>query len=107
MLLVLSFTELVPFLFSIDGVKVFLSEHLSQDPLEKFFGCQRQRGGPHDNPSVKEFYQNTQALRVINSFCRGSVRGNCRLKSKAPDLEKENAPIPKRPRRKKKLLHKS
>ncbi len=34
---VLSFTELVPYLFSIDGVKVFLSEHLCQDPLESFF----------------------------------------------------------------------
>ena len=45
-----------------DGVKVILSEHLSQDPLEKFFGCQRMRGGTHDNPSVQEFCKNTQAL---------------------------------------------
>lgn len=86
-------------LFSLDGVKVFLSEHLCQDPLEKFFGCQRQRGGCHDNPSVQEFCKNTQALRVINSFCRGPVKGNCRTKSRCPDLEKENAPLPKRKRK--------
>ena len=77
----LSFTELVPKLFSISGVKVFLSEHLSQDPLEKFFGCQRQRGGTHDNPSVQEFCKNTQALRVINTFCRGPVRETAELSS--------------------------
>ena len=93
--------ELVPYLFSLPGVKVFLSEHLCQDPLEKFFGCQRQRGGTHDNPSVREFCQNTQALRVINSFCRGPVKGNCRIRSKNPDLEKENVPLPKRKRQKK------
>ena len=95
----LSFTELVPKLFSISGVKVFLSEHLSQDPLEKFFGCQRQRGGTHDNPSVQEFCKNTQALRVINTFCRGPVKGNCRTLKRPVDLEKENVPLPKRRRK--------
>ena len=92
---VLSFTELVPKLSSISGVKVFLSEHLSQDPLEKFFGCQRQRGGTHDNPSVQAFCKNTQALRVINMFCRGPVKGNCRTLKPPVDLEKENVPLPK------------
>ena len=60
--------ELVEFLFTIPGVKAFLSEKLSQDPLEKFFGCQRQRE-PKENPSATQFYKNTQALRVVNSFC--------------------------------------
>jgi len=54
-----SFTELVPQLFAIPGVKVFLSERINQDPLEKFFGCQRQRGGWNENPTVAEFYKNT------------------------------------------------
>lgn len=40
-----SFVELVRYIFTIPGVKAFLSECLCQDPLEKFFGCQRQRGG--------------------------------------------------------------
>lgn len=56
----------------------FLSNHLCQDPLESFFGCQRQRGGTNENPSIAEFYNNTQAIRVIDSFCRAPVRGNCR-----------------------------
>ena len=51
-----SLLELIPYLFSIPGVKVFLSERLCQDPLEQFFGCQRQRGGTHENPTVQEFY---------------------------------------------------
>ena len=71
------FTELVPQLFAIPGVKVFLSEWINQGPLEKFFGCQRQRGGWNENPTVAEFYKNTQARMVINSFCVGPVKGKC------------------------------
>ena len=68
-----SFIELVCYLFKVAGAKIFFSQRLCQDPLENFFGCQWQfseRGGTHDNPTVKEFQQNTQALRVVNSFCR-------------------------------------
>ena len=49
----------------------FLSNRICQDPPENIFGCQRQRGGTTDNPNVAEFLKNTQALRVVNSFCRG------------------------------------
>lgn len=68
-----SFVGLVRYMFSLPVVKenhqVFLSQHLCQDSLEKFFGCQRQRGGgTSNNPSTLEFYQNTQSLRVVNSF---------------------------------------
>ncbi len=34
--------------------------------------------GTSDNPSVSQFDENTQALRIVDSFCRGPVRGNCR-----------------------------
>ena len=72
-------------MFSMTEVKeeklAFLSYNLSQDPLENFFGCQRQRGGTNDNPTVQEYYSNTQALRIVNSFCRDPVRGNCRGKA--------------------------
>ena len=54
-----SFVELLQFIFKIPGVTSFLTEKLCQDPLEKFFGNQRQRGGTSDNPSVKEFCKNT------------------------------------------------
>ena len=94
-----SFIELIKYLFSlpevIDNKLAFLSNNICQDPLENFFGCQRQRGGTSDNPTVQEFYNNTQALRVINSFCRGPVRGNCRGNN-TPLSEADCAPIPKR-----------
>ena len=77
---------------------MFLSEKVSQDPLEKFFGCQRQRGGQSDNPNVKEFCKNTQALRVINSACTNVPHGNSRGHRSSLDLEKENMPLPKRKR---------
>lgn len=65
------------FLFTIPGVESFLSRRLSQDPLEQFFGCIRQRGGVHDNPNESEFLLNTQVLRVVNS-CKPIGKGNCR-----------------------------
>ena len=94
-----SFLEIVPYLFSLPGVKSFLSQRICQDPLEKFFGCQRHRGGTHDNPTAAEFYKNTQALRVVNNVHRHIALGNCRGGMKEmQDKEKENSygPMPKR-----------
>ena len=91
-----SFVAFVQYLFSQPGVECFLSGKLCQDPLEKFFGCQRQRGGVNENPTVHEFCSNTQALRVVNSFCQDVSRGNCRGQIRKIDLEKENIPLPKR-----------
>lgn len=73
----MSFVELVQHVFAIPGVTVFLGNQVCQDPLEKFFSQQRQRGRVHENPSVKEFLKNTQALRVISNTCQ-NIRGNCR-----------------------------
>lgn len=77
MYIVKSFIELVRFLFQLPDVKAFLSVKLCQDPLEKFFGQQRQRGRAAENPSARDFIKNTQALRMINGVCR-NVKGNCR-----------------------------
>ena len=55
---------------------MFLSNNLCQDSLENFFGCQRQRGVTSENPTVQDFFNNTQALRVVNSMCRGPVTSN-------------------------------
>lgn len=94
-----SFVELVQYLFTLPGVKVFLSEKLSQDPLEKFFGCQRQRGGVNDNPNAQQFFVNTQALRTINGICH-DVRGNCRGSKRPQSIDSEqNTPLPKRKRK--------
>lgn len=93
-----SFLELVDYIFTIPGIKFFLSERLSQDPLENFFGCQRQRGKSHENPNVAQFCKNTQALRVINGTCGSVSKGNCRGKKEGIDWQKENQPLPKRKR---------
>ncbi len=93
---------MVRYLFSVPGVTSFLSQKVCQDPLENFFGCQRQRGRVHDNPNAEEFLKNTQALRVINSFCIAPSQGNCRGASKKRNYgschitDKENEPLPKR-----------
>lgn len=84
----------------------FLSVNLCQDPLEVFFGCQCQRGRTSDNPSISEFFKNTAALRVVNSFCRvqktGNCRGNKQLRESAKGRtleEHEVAPLQKAKRR--------
>ena len=46
----------------------FVSQKICQDPLQNYFGCQRQRGGTSDNPSVHESYQNTETFHVIDSL---------------------------------------
>ena len=43
-----------------------------------FFWLQRQRGVAHDNQNVSQLAKNTQALRVVNSLCKSSDKGNCR-----------------------------
>ena len=98
-----SFIDLVKYLFTIPDVKVFLSNRICQDPLENFFGHQRQRGRVNENPNVAEFLKNTQALRVINTTC-ATVRGNCRglnkLNKRKNNKENQyivdNAPLQKR-----------
>ena len=69
--------ELVRYIFTLPGVRYFLSERICQYPLEKFFGCQRQRGRVNENPSVAEFVKNTQALRVCGNLPT-EIKGNCR-----------------------------
>ena len=86
--LVTSFLEFNPHIFKIEGVTSLLSEKLSQDPLEKFFVCQRQLGATNENPTVAEFLKNTQSMRVINSILVKDLTGNYRgCKQKAYDLE--------------------
>ncbi len=74
---VLSFVDLVEFIFTIPGVTVFCSNRICQDQLENFLGQQRQRGRVNENPNIPEFIKNTQALRIVNTTCC-TVRGNCR-----------------------------
>lgn len=104
-----SFVGLVRYIFSIPEIKekkiALLSWNLRQDPLENYFGCQRQRGGTSDNPNAQEYAYNTQALRVVNSFCRGPVRGNCRGSKRASTCIDDATPLLKRQSRPRKRTH--
>ena len=78
-----------------------LSERLSQDPIENYFGMQRARGGRSDNPSIKECLQNAVAIRAQRSLELDPVRGNCRHKRRLFGDEipvVENTRLPKRKR---------
>lgn len=66
-----------------------------------FFGKQRYKGGRNENPSVKEFLDNTVSLRVQGSAALEPLRGNCSRKRNAIALVDE-APLPKRKRSAKK-----
>ena len=92
----------VRYLFTLPDVKSFLSQRICQDPLERFFGVQRQRGCVNDNPNVQEFTKNTQALRVVNLVAPAPLKGNCRGSKLDTSLDKDNInePLPKRSRKK-------
>jgi len=96
--IVQSFVELVPFIFKILGIKSFLSERISQDPLKKYFGCQRQKGGTNSNPNLASFLKSNQTLGVINTVAGDVPRGNCRGRKSQISVENENTPLPKRRR---------
>ena len=100
-----SFIEIVKYILQIPGVKFFLSERISQDPLENFFGCQRQRGRTGENPNAFQFCKNTQALRIINSVCGNVSKGNCRGRKQQIDMH-DTKPLPKRRRIRKKAVAK-
>lgn len=100
-MIVSSFLELLPIVLKIQGVQVFLSDRINQDPLEKFFGRLRQRGRTHQNPTVAEALKNVQTLRVVDTVWVDDLTGsNCRgRKRKRKFLEAEDCTeLPKRRR---------
>ena len=100
-IVVRSFVGLLSYIFTVEGSDkcFFASGHLNQDPIENYFGQQRARGGRSDNPSVKQFMDNTMSLRQQGSAALLPVRGNSsRKRLLYPDDVIENDPIPKRRR---------
>ncbi len=93
---VYSFTELAEALLSLEGVQFLLSERFNQDPVDIYFGKQRQRGGRSDNPSVNQFLYNAQALHVSKSLI--GYCGNIRKRKLEHDFEELCAPLPKKRR---------
>ena len=59
-------------------VRYILTERFSQDPLENYFGKQRSSGARKDNPSVKDFGYNDNAIRNQKIFrpINGNSGGN-------------------------------
>ena len=52
----------------------FLSERISQDLLEKYFGRVRARGGRCENPTAKDCLESAQSLGVQGSFAMQIIR---------------------------------
>ena len=94
-----SFVELGRYLLKYPGVKFLLSERFTQDPLESFFGHQRQKGGGSNNPNVHQFMYTTSSVRAqkaITPAIRGNVRGSKHSKGHE---RRYDTPLPKRPRK--------
>lgn len=110
---VYSFVDLTRFILTKHSEEnlFLLSERLSQDPLENYFGKQRARGGRSDNPTVWErTLQNAGALRIQKSLALDPVRGNSSRKRRLfAESDQgltvhniDNTPLPKRHRTTKK-----
>lgn len=96
-----SFVEMTRYLLQQGQDLFFLSERISQDPLENYFGQQRARGGRNENPTMHRTIQNAAALRVQKSQALDPVRGNCSRKrhlygETPPTID--STPLPKRRR---------
>lgn len=95
--IVYGFVEMAQFLLSQKEGLYLLSERFNQDPLESFFGQQRARGGRCDNPNVKTFMYNTQAIRVQRTLAIGDG-GNVRKRNTqwTTEIDDLSRPLKKR-----------
>ena len=61
----MSFVEMIWFLLwkgkNDESGLFFLSERISQDPLENYFGNQRARGGQNEHPNVQQCLHNAES----------------------------------------------
>ena len=94
-----SIIEAVPFLLRHE-VSYVLTEHFCQDPLENYFGHQRSLGARKDNPSLRDFGFNDNAIRNQKVFrtIAGNVRGG---QDQSSIIEFSCEPIPCRKKAKK------
>lgn len=84
-----SFIEMTKYLLAQGNDLFLLSERISQDPLENYFGQQRARGRKNENPTVQQCLYNTAALRVQKSQALDPIRGHCSRKKR---LVEDNPP---------------
>ena len=71
-----SVTEVVRFLLE-EGKEFVLTERFCQDPVEEYFGKQRQLGRRSDNPDIRQFGYNSNTIRIERSIsCQsGNTKG--------------------------------
>ena len=94
-----AFLDLVNYMFTTyPGIEFFLTERLTQDPLESYFGLQRQMGGGSRAPNVNRFLTNTQSLRMHQQVAVPPRKGNVQAKTGCLDTRDPSASIslPKR-----------
>ena len=70
---VYSFVDLVRYHFTIPGVRSFLSQRISQDPLETFFGCQTAWTSSWKSHCGRVHYQHTSS-----SSCQCFIKRCCK-----------------------------
>ena len=60
-----------------EGMEFVLTERFCQDPLEEYFGKQRQLGRRSNNPDIHKFGYNSNTIRTqrLISCRRGNPRG--------------------------------
>ena len=68
--------EVVRFLLE-EGMEFVLTERFCQDPVEEYFGKQRQLGRRSDNPDIHQFGYNSNTIRIERSIsCQsGNTKG--------------------------------
>jgi hypothetical protein len=94
-----SAVEATKFLLN-EGMEYVLTERFCQDSLEEYFGSQRKLGRRSDNPDMRMFGYNNNAIRVQRAVsCQtGNTRG--RKDRKRAWVNVSDDPVPKRKKKK-------
>ena len=104
-----SFVEMTRFLLKCNddekGDLFLLSERISQDSLENYYGKQRARGGRNTNPTLQQCLTNAGALRIQKSMALDPVRGNYSRKRNLEQSDLTAAAMIPLPKRRSKCLH--
>ena len=77
-----------------------LTERFCQDPVEEFFGKQRQLGRRSDNPDINQFGYNSNTIRTERSIsCQsGNTRGRKGRKRSWVHVTDDKLPCQKKPK---------
>lgn len=83
-----------------EGMEYVLTERFCQDPVEEYFGKQRQFGRRCDNPDIRTFGYNSNTIRIERSVsCQsGNTRGRKDTKKAWVNVTNEKLPCRKKQR---------